>query len=682
MKKREGTRDEDQPARQAGHKVRIGIKLKLLGILLPIVIGMILLIVIQVYASTKKIVLEKSESILLTSTESVIHEVETWMMQTRTALTMERDTIEYYDMNEAAMLDYVKHTADRYDSFPAGIYVALDDGKLIHASFAPGPEFNVFEKPWYQEGIKSDEFIYGSVYFDEDSQSYVVGASGALRDKNGNKKGVAAADIYLSAISVIVESVKLEETGKMFLVDTNTNMIIGHPDAAMVGKKLDELDNEFYSYISSRSAAGDMGLNKLALQTGDELYTDIQRVPDSAWITVAYVPEAEILAELDQLTARIGVIAAIGCIIVILFMERVIHLIIKPVKKLSGTIASITEGDFTVDVPVKTSDEIGFMAEGVKKFITTMRNSMRQIHLVSDTLNTQAADSQKMSEELSEAAKGQAVSMDEMARTISELTRSITEVAENATSLALLVSDTKEKGDIAGEQMREAVTASDSGREDMGRVLGSMSQIAKKMQSLEECSLQMEESIEKINAIVGMIGEIAEETNLLSLNASIEAARAGEAGRGFAVVAGQIGKLAATSKESVEKISGLTNEISGIVTKTVRETGESVTAIKESTDMVQIAEKTFAEIYDAVNQTNEAVNNMIDCVREVNEIAVSVAGITEEQSAASEEILATTETVNESTRQVSDNSREVEESAEQMDENAKLLGKELGRFKV
>lgn len=676
------TMGNTKPIQKGRKRVKFGIKLKLLGILLPIVIGVIVLIMVQVYSNTRKIVLEKSEAILTSNTQSILNEVGIWMTDTLTTLVMQRDTMEFYDLDEAQILEYVKHTANQYESFPAGIYVATTKGELIHASFQPGPEFNVFEKPWYQDGLESEEFIFGAIYFDEDSQSYVVGASGMLKDRSGKSKGVAAADIYLSAISDIVKDVRIEETGRMFLVDADSSMIIGHPEDAMIGQKLNESDHDFYTYIGGRINRKETGLGEFVGTDGTRTYVDIEEIPGSHWMTAAYVPQQEILAELQQLTSRIIFTAVIGCILIILLMERIIHIIVRPVRKLSSTIAAITEGDFTVDVPVRTLDEIGFMADGVRKFIETMRDTIRKIGQVSNTLNQQAEDSRKMSEELSLSAGNQAESMDEMTHTISELTRSVAEVAENATALAALVADVKEKSDTAGEQILEAVNASDSGKEDIGQVSSSMSFISKKMDSLEKCTVLMDGSIGKINAIVGLIGEIAEETNLLSLNASIEAARAGEAGRGFAVVAGQIAKLAATSKESVQQISTLTNEISTIVRQTVAETQESVAAIRDSSEMVAVTEQAFAKIYQSVNTTNEAVEAMTECIKGVNDIAVSVAGITEEQSAASEEILATAETVHANTEKVSSSSKQVESSAGNMDESAKLLGKEMYKFRV
>mgnify|MGYP002508589815 CR=1 FL=1 len=110
----------------------------------------------------------------------------------------------------------------------AGMYVALTDGSLYHASFVPGPDYDATSKSWYRDGLESDDLILGDVYFDEDSQSYVVGASGALKTGDGAVRGVVAADVYLDSISKIVSEVQIEDTGGIFLVDVRTGTIIGH----------------------------------------------------------------------------------------------------------------------------------------------------------------------------------------------------------------------------------------------------------------------------------------------------------------------------------------------------------------------------------------------------------------------------------------------------------------------
>lgn len=663
-------------------KAKISIKIKLLGVLLPTVAIVIAAIVLLVYSNTQKIILEKSEAVLKTSAESVQQQVTGWMNETITALNEERDTLEYFELNEEKRLDYVKHTAERYASFPAGIYIASMDGKLTHAAFEPGPDYNVFEKSWYKEGLESEKFAFGAVYFDEDSQSYVVGASGKLKDSSGAVIGVAAADIYLSAISDIVKNVTLEQTGGAFLVESTTNTIIGHKDSSMVGTLLTDQSGYLYTYAAESIQSGQTGLFQVSDKSGQEMYLDIREVPNSSWMVVSYVPYNEILAELSELNKTIITVAIAGCLILLLLMERLIHIIVKPVKNLCKTIETMTNGDFTVAVNTKTSDEIGVMADGVRQFIQTMQVIIRQIRGISESLSNQAEQSDDISKTLSAASNQQADSMRDMKRTVNELTASIAEVAEQATSLSMLVNDTMENGMVADEKMKETVTVSDNGRKEMESIAVSIKDITVKMDSLELCAVQMDGSIEKINSIVDLIREIAEETNLLSLNASIEAARAGEAGRGFAVVADQIGKLAGTSRNAVDDIAALTSEISSIVKQTVHETKESSSVIKESAIVVERTGKTFEDIYKSIDITKNAIEIMVNKVHEVSDIAMNVAGITQEQSASSEEILAATETMLENAVKVNENSKIVAHDAKELKESANHMKGQMDKFTV
>ena len=210
-----------------------GITKKLVSAIIVTIIIMVAVLLFLVYNRVSDALLTKSESLLGETTDKAVQETSAWMNKTLTMLTMQRDTIEYENMNISEMTEYIKHTVDQNDAYPAGLYVALKNGSLYHATFVPGPDFNALEKSWYQDGIQSEDFILGDVYFDEDSQSYVVGASGMLKNERGAVRGVAAADVYLNSISDIVGDIKLEKTGGIFLVDTRTDTIIGHRDPEM-----------------------------------------------------------------------------------------------------------------------------------------------------------------------------------------------------------------------------------------------------------------------------------------------------------------------------------------------------------------------------------------------------------------------------------------------------------------
>ena len=213
-----------------------------------------------VYSQMSHALLEKSEDLLQTITARTVQEARAWMNGTLSMLKTQRDTIAYEDMDVPEMQAYIRHTVDQNEAYPAGIYIALTDGALYHASFVPGPDYDLFSKSWYQDGLKSEDFILGDVYFDEDSQSYVVGASGVLKGPSGEVRGVVAADVYLDSISKIVSGIQIEDTGGIFLVDTRTDTIIGHRDPQISGKLLSDLQDGLYTYAAVEAArAGTAG---------------------------------------------------------------------------------------------------------------------------------------------------------------------------------------------------------------------------------------------------------------------------------------------------------------------------------------------------------------------------------------------------------------------------------------
>lgn len=139
---------------------RWGVAAKLVGEItatIAIVVAMLLLIVYNYVSDT---LLEQSEKLLEQTTDTAIQETKAWIDKTLTMLEMERDTIEFGQQDAPEMMEYIRHTVDPDSAYPAGIYVALTDGTLYHASFVPGPDFNVLEKSWYQDGIQSEDFIF------------------------------------------------------------------------------------------------------------------------------------------------------------------------------------------------------------------------------------------------------------------------------------------------------------------------------------------------------------------------------------------------------------------------------------------------------------------------------------------------------------------------------------------
>lgn len=409
---------------------------------------------------------------------------------------------------------------------------------------------------------------------------------------------------------------------------------------------------------------------------------DFREISGTNWVLVSYVPETTIFAELASLRTTMIVVAVIVLLVLLVLMERMVHYMIKPIRSLTDSIVTMASGDFTVDISTKGNDEITLMGHSMKDFAGAMRGMINDIANVSETLKGQAEASTSVSGGLYEASLKQSETIEQLNNTVDQLSISVQEIAESATSLALVVSDTKDSSVSAEDKMNVTVKVAEEGKSDMQKVGDAMSSIEQSISGLQESIDKVGTASLEINKIVALIGEIADQTNLLALNASIEAARAGDAGRGFAVVASEIGSLASNSNQSVQKIQTLINEVTRLVRETVDKARSSVDEINASSELVHQAVTTFDTIYDNIVEANRVVNDMAASMLKVADVSTNVASITEEQAASAELISKNSENIASESKNITDDSEKVAQTAKKLADTSEKLMTQINSFRV
>lgn len=657
-------------------KGNISIKAKLLGIIIPVVIAIILILVFTAYHVSSGIIESYSKNLLESSVNSQASKIEAWLEENLASMQMAKTMIEKLHPDEAQLQTILDASCGYSENYPDGLFLADANGSFLKGTDSKKQEPNPKESMWYQEGMTRVNMAVGSAHQNPDGTN-VVSASGLLNDGSDTVR-VIAADMTLDRISVIVNSFIEMHDAEAFLVDKDSSVILASRDSGLISKTLGaDGQSAFYKDVEKKVSGKSYDFCTL-----DGNMTVFKEVNGTNWLLVSYVPTRVVLADLVGLRNLMIIFSIISILVLCVLIERVTHVVIRPVKEMTRVITSMASGDFTVSMKVKGNDEIAVMGRSVEHFIASMKEMIRQMGHVSDRLEKQAGSSKNVSGEMNSAANIQSQSMTELNATVDQLSVSVNEIAQNATQLAGVVADTKEDSDKVEDKMRTTVEVSEKGKADMESVGNALHNIEISIHNLEEAVDKVGTASGEIVDIIKLIGDIAEETNLLSLNASIEAARAGEAGRGFAVVASQIGVLAKNSADSVAHITSLINEINGLVDDAVKQAGSSASDIESSADLIHTAVDTFDQIFQNIQETSHLIEGVVEKINQVDQVATNVAAISEEQAASSDEILSTSESMLQQAKSISKNSEQVEAEAGNLAESADQLADQVKQFQI
>jgi len=312
------------------------------------------------------------------------------------------------------------------------------------------------------------------------------------------------------------------------------------------------------------------------------------------------------------------------------------------------------QGDLTKRVPAMGHDEIGELATYFNLFIEKMQKALSQVAHATDRLASASAELSSTSEGLSRGANEQTSRMAQSASAVEEMTMTAGEVARNSTEAASLAQET-------------SATAR-SGYEIMGQTVTGMQHVSEAVGQSARIITELGKSSDQIGEIVRVIEDIADQTNLLALNAAIEAARAGEQGRGFAVVADEVRKLA-------ERTTKATKEISDMIRQIQQDTKNAVTSMEEGTNQVTGG-------VDLANKTGGALAKIQEMVDQTTSMIQQIAGAAEEQSTATGQIAGDLEAVAQTGREASNGVNESAKASRDLSVLASELHTLVGTFKV
>ncbi len=376
---------------------------------------------------------------------------------------------------------------------------------------------------------------------------------------------------------------------------------------------------------------------------------------DGVEADVAKVQEG-IKARITTIVTSIVVIALVLLVIFGIAGVALGNAFLRPLQQIKDNLDDIAagDGDLTKRLPVNGQDELGELAGSFNAFVAKIHGLVRQIVEMTGQLTGLVAEVSAQTLRADEAMASQRHETDQVATAINEMSAAAHQVAQSAQGAASAAQKTDEEGQAAKKVVDGSIT----------RIHALVGDIRSSGTSLDS----LQQDVQSIVSVLGVIRSIAEQTNLLALNAAIEAARAGEAGRGFAVVADEVRALASRTQQS-------TQEIQGMIDRLQKGTVDAVTAMRRSSEAGDVTSQ-------QANQAGASLDAIAELIATINAMNAQIASAAEEQTAVAEEINRSVHQIAGAVERVADETQQSAQSARSLADLGNRLGTLVKQFRI
>ncbi|MGS0693663.1 methyl-accepting chemotaxis protein [Shewanella sp. 0m-4] len=532
------------------------------------------------------------------------------------------------------------------------VYAGFDTGDIISGDKSqPWPEdYDPRTRPWYKQAYTSSEMITTPPYIDITGQAVVTLA----QRFNGAMNGVLAADLSIGFITEQINNLSIDNAGFAFLLDEN-NKILAYRDSSYAQQDASRLAQTL-TPSNIESIRNGSAITTIEWQDGKEKLIRLTHLKGTNW-TLGLVEDKTLAYQMiEQQVINLLMVVAVLAFIILIIASFIVNHMFKPLQQLTDAIETLSkgDGDLTQRFAASKQDEIGLLEAHMNRFLESLQQMVKAISSDTEQLIKQINESSNIAAKASEGVNGQHQDVDQIAAAIHEMSATANEVANHA--------------EMTANAAQVSTQACIEGNEVTVKNSDSIELLSEQLNDASKVVSTLEENATEINQILSTIQAIAEQTNLLALNAAIEAARAGEQGRGFAVVADEVRVLSHRTQDSTE-------EIRAMIATLQQNSQHAVSSMTSSTNIAQSS-------VEFANQAKHSLERITDSITEINDMATQIASAAEEQRAVSEDISRNTQAISDTSNELSCQTQEVSDNAQMMLQTSSELSDRVSRFKI
>lgn len=547
------------------------------------------------------------------------------------------------------------------------IYVGTNKGGILLAKDEDlGKDFDPRTRDWYVLALKSQKAVVSPSYLSLDGNPVV-----SISQKLSDGSGVISMDLDLSSVSSMTD-INVGTKGYIFIVDISKKLLV-HP-TEKIGEeyKEDFVNRMFQEDEGTFDYEADRQKYKMAFLKNEV----------TGWRIGGTMSQDEVANATEGIrnTALIVVLASVLGAAVIVYMN--VRSVVRPLRKLNEATAILGKGDLTQRLDSFRQDEIGALAANFQAMVDNLRSMVEGVKDMTDNVSVSAEQLSTGTEQTTKAIEHVTVAISEVAVGSEGQLRSVEAGTKSVTNMSRKIGSVSEQMKQVAGAMGETADSASQGTLAVTSTEDRIREIRDTVEELGGIVLTLNERAEQIGDIIGVISGIANQTNMLALNASIEAAKAGEQGRGFAVVASEVRKLAEGTRGSADQIKDLIAYIQGEVKQAAITMEEVKARVRDGMEAMDRSGESFGVIRESVFGAAEIITTVSSLMGEVAAEASEVEQAIGYIRHLSEETAGNTETISAAAEEQLASLQEMASSSADLSGMAEQLQQLVGKFKI